>query len=95
MTPGEPASQWRSLDPPTQCVESQANLVSCASWSYKVESYTGGSGAAPSVTVTGSSSPLLVTGLTSSTVYRFKAYAINTIAEQSPPSLDSPQVTIS
>jgi hypothetical protein len=83
------------FDPPTQCVESQANLVSCASWSYKVESYTGGSGAAPSVTVTGSSSPLLVTGLPSSTVYRVQAYAITPSAEQSPPSLDSPQVTIS
>ena len=83
------------FDPPTQCVESRANMVSCASWSYKVESYTGSSSSSPSSTVTGSSSPIVVTGLTSSTAYRFKAYAINTIAEESPPSSTSPQVTIS
>merc|ERR1711968_31558 len=83
------------FDPPTQCVESRANTASCASWSYKVESYTGSISSSPSSTVTGSSSPIVVTGLTSSAVYRFKAYAVNTIAEESPPSSASAQITIS
>jgi len=82
------------FDPPTQCTESRANVVSCSSWSFKVESYTGGS-ATPATTVSGSSSPITLTGLSSSTIYSFRAYAVNTIDEESPPSSQSPLVTIS
>ena len=80
------------FDPPTDCAQYSHQAITCASWSYTVQTYTGGS---MTGTVSGSASPIVVTSLTSNTDYAFRVLAVNTISESSPASAESPSVRVS
>ena len=81
------------FDPPTECTTSTTMATSCSAWTFKVEAYTGSGSLVTSAT--GATTPVTVTGLSSSVNYQFKAYAVNSISEESPASASSPQVTVS